>query len=762
MNPHWLLGLFICLCLCPFGVGAQENASKGVFIENLLGQMTLDEKVGQLNMLDLDAIDLDSNGPELIAKGTVGGLGGVPFAPYGHVLQRIAVERSRLKIPLLFAQDVDHGLHTIFPVSLALAASWDMRAIALASRISAEEASAEGINLTFSPMVDIARDPRWGRVSEGYGEDPFLVSRITKTVVEAYQGKDLAAADSLMATVKHFALYGAVEGGRDYNSVDMSTANMYQYYFPPYRAAVEAGAGVVMIALNSIGGVPAMANPWLIRDVLRHEWGFAGVTLGDCGAIGNLVDHGVAIDPSHAAALALRSGVDMALCDSANVETLPGSVRSGKVPVEVLDTAVRRVLGIKYDMGLFDDPYRKLNPAPLPPIESRLQRDVARTVARKTFVLLKNHRQTLPLRKQGTIALVGPLAKSRRDLLGSYCGDCEDTRVVSIHEGVARAVAGKATLLYARGANVSDDTALIARMKQYKSPLDIDPRSSNERLNEAVAIARRADVIVAVVGEPWGFNDEATSRARIDLPASQKQLLRRLRALGKPLVIVLVNGRPLDLTLEQTQASALLETWYSGTEGGNAVADVLFGDYNPSGKLPMTFPRSVGQIPMYYNHLNTGRPYNNVAPYKYTTQYIDEDETPLYPFGYGLSYTRFKLSKLLLSTPILRRGDRLDVSVELTNTGTRAGDTVVQLYLQDVVASISRPVKELKGFQKVMLKAGERTLVTFTLDENDLKFYDAQLRYAAEPGEFKVQIGLDSNDVIEQGFEFRDADLDRQ
>lgn len=751
---RWLCVLITTLC--SLGAYAQENPSKTAFIEHLLSQMTIEEKVGQLHLRDLGWIHLNANSLESIAKGAVSGFGGVPYPPSGRMLQRVAVEQSRLKIPLFFAQDVDHGLHTIFPVSLGLAASWDLPAIALASSIGAEEATAEGINLTFGPMVDITRDPRWGRVSEGYGEDPFLASRITETVVKAYQGQHLGAADSLMATVKHFALYGAVEGGRDYNSVDMSLVSMYQSYFPPYRAAVGAGAGAVMIGFNTVGGVPAMANPWLIQKVLRQEWGFAGVTLGDCAGIGELVDHGMAADPRQAAALALRSGVDMALCDSASVDMLPGLVRTGGGAVEVLDAAVRRVLEMKYDMGLFDDPYRKLRDTPLPPIESRLQRKVAREISRETFVLLKNVRQTLPLRKQGTLAVIGPLANSRRDLLGSYCGDCGALRVVSIHEGIARAVQGKATLLYAKGANVTDDRVLAERMKLYKSPLDIDHRAPNVLLNEAVSIARRADVIVVVVGEPWGFNDEATSRAHIDLPASQKQLLKHLKAVGKPLVIVLASGRPLDLTLAQSQADALLETWYSGTEGGNAVADVLFGDYNPSGKLPMTFPRSVGQIPMYYNHLRTWRPYNSTAPYKYTTQYIDEDEGPLYPFGYGLSYTRFQLSQLRLSTPILHRGERLKVSVELANTGARAGETVVQLYVRDEVASISRPVKELKGFEKVMLKAGERTLIEFTLDENALKFYDDSLRYVAEPGVFKVQVGLDSQDVIEQPFELRE------
>ena len=753
MSKYWLLVLLVSGYV--LDVHAQVSSVKTDFIERLLAQMTLEEKAGQLALASFDLRRITPRDLERIAEGSVGGIGGRRSPPLGRELQRIAVEQSRLKIPLYFAQDVVHGMHTIFPVSLALAASWDLSAIARVGRVSAQEAGAEGVGLTFSPMVDITRDPRWGRVSEGYGEDTYLASRIAATLVKAYQGEDLRRVDSLMATVKHFALYGAVEGGRDYNSVDMSTATMYQFYFEPYRAAIDAGAGGVMMAFNTVAGVPATANPWLIRQVLRHDWGFSGVTLGDCAGIIQLIDHGVAADEGQAAALALRSGLDVALCDDAYVNELPRQIRAGAVSSEALDEAVRRVLGMKYDMGLFDAPYHKLRTEALPPIETRLQRDAARSVARDTFVLLKNADQALPLRKQGRIALIGPLAKSRRDLLGSYCGSCDADTVVSIYDGLAQAMRAKATLLYARGANASDDGALIARLQGYDTPLDIDPRPPRALLDEARAVARQADVIVAVVGEPWGFNDEASSRSHIDLPSSQKQLLKALRALGKPLIIVLVNGRPMDLSDEQSQADALLVTWYSGTEGGNAVADVLFGDYNPSGKLPMTFPRSVGQIPLYYNHLNTGRPFDSAKPFKYTTQYIDEAEGALYPFGYGLSCTRFALSNLQLSAPTLLRGGTLKASVELANTGERDGETVVQLYIRDPVASISRPVKELKGFQKVMLKAGERRRIEFTVGVADLKFYDVHLRHVAEPGEFRVQVGLDSREVIEQRFELR-------
>lgn len=751
MSTHWLIVL-----MAGFGsVGAvaQTPPDKAVFIEQLLEKMTIEEKVGQLDMVYLNPQTPDARTRERLAGGLIGGVSVVAPAPFGYALQQRVVEGSRLKIPVFFSTDVIHGVHTVFPVSLALAASWDMTALALAGRVSAQEASADGVHLTYGPMLDISRDPRWGRVSEGYGEDPYLVSRIARVMVKAYQGDNLRAPDSLMAGIKHVALYGAVEGGKDYNSVDMSHGQMYQYYFGPYRAAVEAGAQVAMLAFNTINGVPSTANPWLVKQVLRQEWGFAGMTLSDSNAVSGLVAHGVARDQRQAASLAIRSGLDMALSEDAYARHLPALVEAGEVSVEVLDQAVRRVLGLKYEMGLFENPYRNLARVPLAPIDSRLQRGVAREVARKTLVLLKNADQTLPLRKQGRIALIGPLADSRRDLLGSYCGDCAQERVVSIRAGMARAVDGRATLLYAKGANVTDDRALSARLADYGSPLDLDPRSPDTLLQEALAVARQSDVIVAVVGEAWNFSDEAISRTRLDLEDSQQRLVHALKALGKPLVVVLVNGRPLTLGQVHEQADALLETWFSGTEGGNAIADVLFGDYNPSGKLPMTFPRSVGQIPIYYNHLATGHPFNAQAPRKYMSQYIDELEGPLFPFGFGLSYTRFELSELRLSSALLRRGQRLDVSIMLSNTGTRDGETVVQLYIRDPVASISRPVKELKGFQKILLKAGERRRIEFSVGEEDLKFHDAQLRHIAEPGEFRVQVGLDAHDVIEQRFE---------
>ena len=750
---HWVVGLLASLGSAV--AVAQAPLDKAAFINQLMGKMTVAEKVGQLDIVYLDPVAPDARVREHLAGGLIGGVAVVPPAPYGHALQQMAVERSRLKIPLFFSTDVIHGLHTVFPVSLALAASWDMQALALMGRISAQEASADGVHLTYGPMLDISRDPRWGRVSEGYGEDPYLVSRIARVLINAYQGGNFRAAGSIMAGVKHVALYGAVEGGKDYNSVDMSRAQMYQYYFPPYRAAVEAGAQVAMLAFNTINGVPSTANPWLIKDVLRHEWGFAGVTLSDSNAVTGLITHGVAIDQRHAASLAILSGLDMELSDDAYVRQLPALVKSGAVSVAVLDEAVRRVLGMKYEMGLFEDPYRNLSRLPPEPIERRLQRAAARDVARRTLVLLKNRQHTLPLSKHGRIALVGPLANSRRDLLGSYCGDCAAQRVVSIREGMTRAVEGKATLLYAKGANVTDDRALSDRLARYSSPLDLDPRSPEALLEEAMAVARQADVIVAVVGEAWNFSDEAISRTRLDLEDSQQRLLSALRTLGKTLVVVLVNGRPLTLTQVQGQADALLETWFSGMEGGNAVADVLFGGYNPSGKLPMTFPRSVGQVPIYYNHLNTGHPFIPDQPNKYMSQYIDEQEGPLFPFGFGLSYTRFALSDLQLSSAVLHRGQSLRVGVTLANAGERDGETVVQLYIRDPVASVSRPVKELKGFQKVMLKAGERRRIEFTVGEDDLKFYDVHLRHVAEPGEFRLQIGLDSREVIEQRFELR-------
>jgi len=733
--------------------------AKEVFVADLLKQMTVDEKIGQLRLISI--------GPEMprelirkeIAAGRIGGTFNSISRAENRPMQD-AAQRSRLKIPMFFAYDVIHGHRTIFPISLALASSWDMDAIGLSGRIAAREASADSIDMTFAPMVDIARDPRWGRTSEGFGEDTYLVSRIAKVMVQAYQGASPALAGNIMASVKHFALYGAVEGGRDYNTVDMSPVRMYQDYLPPYRAAIDAGSGGVMVALNSINGVPATSNMWLMQDLLRKDWGFKGVAISDHGAIFELIKHGVAKDGREAARLAIKAGIDMSMNDSLYGEELPGLLKSGEVPQSDLDNAVREVLGAKYDMGLFADPYLRIGKAEDDPAEtnaeSRLHRAEAREVARKSLVLLKNRADTLPLNKQAKIALVGPLAKAPIDMMGSWAANGQPAQSVTVYDGMRNALARQGTLIYARGANITDDPAIVDYLNflNFDAPeVTNDPRPAQVMIDEAVKAARQADVVVAVVGESRGMSHESSSRTNLDIPASQRALISALKATGKPLVLVLMNGRPLSIDVQQQQADAVLETWFSGTEGGNAIADVLFGDYNPSGKLPITFPRSVGQIPTYYNHLSIGRPFTPGKPGNYTSQYFDEPNTPLYPFGYGLSYTDFSLSDVSLSAGTLKPGETLTASVTVKNTGKRAGETVVQLYIQDVTASLSRPVKELKNFQKLMLQPGEEKVVQFKIDEDALKFYNAQLKYAAEPGEFKVQIGLDSQNVQQNSFQ---------
>jgi len=761
MKKLCLLGLLVSLAshnvLAATTPAPLEN--KDAFISKLMKQMTLDEKIGQLRLISI--------GPEMprelirkeIAAGKIGGTFNSITRPENRPMQDAAM-RSRLKIPMFFAYDVIHGHRTIFPIPLALASSWDMDAIGLSGRIAAKEAAADSLDITFAPMVDISRDPRWGRTSEGFGEDTYLVSRIAGVMVKAFQGTGANAADSIMASVKHFALYGAVEGGRDYNVVDMSPVKMYQDYLPPYHAAIDAGAGGVMVALNSINGVPATANTWLMNDLLRKEWGFKGLAVSDHGAIFELIKHGVAADGREAAKLAIKAGIHMSMNDTLYGKELPGLLKSGEIKQSDIDNAVRAVLGAKYDMGLFKDPYLRIGKAEDDPADtyadSRLHRAEARDVARRSLVLLKNRNETLPLKKTAKIALVGPLAKAPIDMMGSWAAAGKPAQSVTLFDGMNAAVADKATLIYARGANITNDKKVLDYLNflNFDAPEVVDdPRPAHELIDEAVKAAKDADVVVAAVGESRGMSHESSSRTDINIPENQRELIRALKATGKPLVLVLMNGRPLSILEEKEQADAILETWFSGTEGGNAIADVLFGDYNPSGKLPITFPRSVGQIPTYYNHLTIGRPFTPGKPGNYTSQYFDDTTGPLYPFGYGLSYTDFSLSEMALSSTTLNKTGKLDASVTVKNTGQRDGETVVQLYIQDVTGSMIRPIKELKNFQKVMLKAGEQKVVHFTITEDDLKFFNAQLKYAAEPGKFNVQIGLDSEDVTQQSFE---------
>ncbi|MHC8352521.1 beta-glucosidase BglX [Pseudomonas sp. RT4P38] len=761
MNKLCLLGLLVSLAshtvLAATTPAPLEN--KDAFISNLMKQMTLDEKIGQLRLISI--------GPEMpremirkeIAAGNIGGTFNSITRPENRPMQDAAM-RSRLKIPMFFAYDVIHGHRTIFPIPIALASSWDMNAIGLSGRIAAKEAASDGLDITFAPMVDISRDPRWGRTSEGFGEDTYLVSRIAGVMVKAFQGTGANAADSIMASVKHFALYGAVEGGRDYNVVDMSPVKMFQDYLPPYRAAIDAGAGGVMVALNSINGVPATANTWLMNDLLRKQWGFKGLAVSDHGAIFELIKHGVARDGREAAKLAIKAGIHMSMNDTLYGKELPGLLKAGEIQQSDIDNAVRAVLDAKYDMGLFKDPYLRIGKAEDDPVDtnadSRLHRAEARDVARRSMVLLKNQGETLPLKKTAKIVLVGPLAKAPIDMMGSWAANGRPAQSVTLFDGMTNALGAQSTLIYARGANITSDKKALDYLNflNFDAPEVVDdPRPAQVLIDEAVKAAKDADVVVAAVGESRGMSHESSSRTDLNIPANQRDLIKALKATGKPLVLVLMNGRPLSILEEKEQADAILETWFSGTEGGNAIADVLFGDYNPSGKLPITFPRSVGQIPTYYNHLSIGRPFTPGKPGNYTSQYFDDTTGPLFPFGFGLSYTDFSLNDMALSSTTLNKTGKLDASVMLKNTGKRDGETVVQLYIQDVTGSMIRPIKELKNFQKIMLKAGEQKVVHFTITEDDLKFFNAQLKYAAEPGKFNVEIGLDSQDVTQQSFE---------
>ncbi|CAY74947.1 beta-D-glucoside glucohydrolase, periplasmic [Erwinia pyrifoliae DSM 12163] len=722
--------------------------ARDAFVSGLLKKMTLDEKIGQLRLISVGPENPKSAIRDMIQQGQIGAIFNTVTRQDIRQMQDQVMQLSRLKIPLFFAYDVIHGQRTQFPIPLALAASWDTQAVAEVGRIAAYEAADDGLNMTWAPMVDVTREPRWGRGSEGFGEDTWLTSEMGRVLVKAMQGNSPADRYSVMTSVKHFAAYGAVEGGREYNTVDMSQQRLFQDYLPPYKASLDAGSGGVMVALNSLNGVPASADGWLLKDILRHDWKFKGITISDHGAIKELIQHGVARDPQDAVRIALKSGIDMSMSDEYYSKYLPGLVKSGAVSMKEIDDATRHVLNVKYDMGLFNDPYSHLGPASSDPAdtnaESRLHRAEARDVARKSMVLLKNRLETLPLKKNGTIALIGPLADSQIDIMGSWSAAGVADQSVTLLQGMKNATADKATLLYAKGANITDSKGIQDFLNLYEKAVTIDARSPQQMLDEAVATAKKADVVVLAIGEARGMAHEASSRTDLTLPASQRQLIGALKATGKPLVLVLMNARALTLAEETQQADALLESWYSGTEGGNAIADVLFGDYNPSGKLPMTFPRSVGQIPMYYNHLNTGRPYNFEHPNKYTSHYFDEANGPLFPFGYGLSYTDFTLSPVKMSATTMNKNATVNASITVTNSGKYAGATVVQLYLRDEVASISRPVKELKGFKRIMLQPGESQTVTFPIDASALKFWNAKMQHVAEPGQFSVMIGLDS------------------
>jgi beta-glucosidase len=744
------LELTVLLLLAVFS-GFGQKAKMDAFVKDLMGKMTLDEKLGQLNLSsgNMGAVLGGSEGMEdRIRKGQIGATGG--FSPDAVRKVQIAAQQSRLKIPVLIGVDVIHGYKTVFPIPLGLASTWDLGMIEKSARIAAIEASASGICWTYSPMVDIARDPRWGRVAEGAGEDPWWGAQIAKAMVHGYQGDDLSKDNTIMACVKHFALYGAAEAGRDYNTVDMSRLAMYQDYLPPYKAAFDAGAASAMSSFNVIDGVPATGNKWLLTDLLRKQWGFKGFVVTDYTAINEMSEHGLG-DLQTVSALALKAGTDMDMQGLGFISTLKKSLAEGKVTIEDINTSCRRVLEAKYKLGLFDDAFRYLK-------EERFKNEIltkeniqfAREIAARSMVLLKNSNQTLPLKKSGKIAVVGPLADNKMDLLGCWAMSQDKNIIVSVIQGIRNAVGTKAEILYAKGSSITDDSYLAEHIKPFfvmlgapKEP--VEARTPEELQKEALETAKNADVIIAVLGEAASMSGEAASRSEIDIPECQKNLLKALVATGKPVVLVLINGRPLTLVWENEHVNAMLEAWAPGIEGGNAIADILFGDYNPSGKLTMTFPRSVGQIPIYYNHKNTGRPFDTKN--KFTSKYLDIPNEPLFPFGYGLSFSSFGYSDISLSNTSLKGNETLTAKVKVTNTGKFAGEEVVQLYSSDPVASVARAVKELKGFEKIRLNPGESKEVKFAITTEALKFFNSELKYDWEPGEFVIQIGTNSQDL---------------
>ncbi len=748
------------------------------FIDALMKKMTVDEKIGQLNLpVTGDITTGQAKSSDIagkIKRGEVGGLFNLKGVEKIRDVQKLAVENSRLGIPLLFGMDVIHGYETIFPIPLGLSCTWDMKAIEESARIAAVEASADGISWTFSPMVDISRDPRWGRVSEGSGEDPFLGSLIARAMVNGYQGKEpssqLKRNDEIMACVKHFALYGAGEGGRDYNTVDMSRQRMYNEYFPPFEAAIEAGVGSVMASFNEVDGVPATANKWLMTDVLRGQWGFGGFVVTDYTGISEMIDHGIG-DLQTVSARAINAGVDMDMVSDGFVSTLKKSIQEGKVSMMTLNTACRRILEAKYKLGLFDDPYKYCDPKrPARDIFTRSHRDAARRIASESFVLLKNDNQTLPLKATGTIAVIGPLADTRANMPGTWSVAAVLDRSPSLIEGLREMVGrmdemplnqpnepwyiplmengADINLLYAKGSNLISDAAYEERATMFGRSLNRDNRTDAELLKEAIATANKADVIVAALGESSEMSGESSSRTNLDLPDVQQTLLKALVATGKPVVLVLFTGRPLILNWEQANVPAILNVWFGGSEAAYAIGDVLFGRVNPSGKLTMSFPQNVGQIPLYYAHKNTGRPLHDGKWFeKFRSNYLDVTNEPLYPFGFGLSYTTFAYSDISLSQTSMNMQGVLTASVNVTNTGAFPGGEVVQLYIRDLVGSTTRPVKELKGFERIYLQPGQTRTVTFKIAPEMLKFYNYDLQYVVEPGDFSIMIGPNSRDV---------------
>lgn len=731
---------------------ADDKAKMDKFIQDLMSRMTLHEKIGQMNLLDygsaVTGLGGDSTSVAGLKDGEVGALLNVYGAQKTLDIQKQAVKQSRLHIPLFFGFDVVHGYRTVFPIPLALAATWDTLAVEKSARIAATEAAAAGIGWVYSPMVDIARDPRWGRVAEGAGEDPVLGCAIARSMVRGFQGKSLKDKDAVMACVKHFALYGAAEAGREYNTVDMSPVRMFNEYLAPYRAAVNAGVGSVMTSFNEINGVPATGNKWLLTDLLRNQWGFDGFVVTDYNAMGEMVNHGLG-DTKYTAELSLKSGVDQDMCTKGFIKYLEELLKEGKVSMKEIDTACRRVLEAKYKLGLFDDPYKYHNPK----VEAKVLynaefRQTAREIAAESFVLLKNQNNLLPLNKDKKILLCGPLANWGPEYVGCWCGAPKKEDIQTLKSAFEEAMGTQGKILYAQGANIMEDATLQAAVRGK----DI-PRGDDEALlREALEKAKQADVIVAALGECANQTGESASMTDLGLAAPQRRLLEELLKTGKPVVLLHLSGRPNILTWEDQNVPAILQVWFAGTEMAPAVADVVFGKTNPSGKITMTFPKALGQVPIYYNCKTTGRPPKHNYYKKYYSNYIDVDNYPLYPFGYGLSYTTFQYSPVTLSSNEMNGNGELTAQVTVTNTGKRDGIEIVQCYVRDIVRSITPPRKELKDFRRIALKAGESQTLQFRITPEMLKFYNEQLQYGFEPGKFEVQIGPNSRDVQKANF----------
>jgi beta-glucosidase len=749
MKKNLLLCVTVFLSTVAFSQ-TSKDVKKHQFVNSLLAKMTLDEKLGQLNLpASSDFVTgavSSSDIAQKVKEGKVGGVFNIRSVKKIKELQEFAVNNTRLHIPLLFGMDVIHGYKTTFPIPLGMSATWDMSLVERSAQIAASEASADGIQWTFSPMVDLTRDPRWGRVSEGNGEDAFLSSAIAKAMVHGYQGDDLSAPNTILSCVKHYALYGAAEGGRDYNTTDMSRVRMYNEYFPPYKAAVEAGVSSVMVSFNEIDGVPASGNKWLVDDVLRKQWKFNGFVVSDYTGIPEMVNHGMG-DFQTVNALSLNAGVDMDMVGEGFLTTLKKSMNEGKVTLAQINKACERILLAKYDLGLFDDPYRYCNEQrSATEVFTAANRAEARKIASQSFVLLKNN-NVLPIAAGKTIALVGPLADAKENMTGTWSVGADNAKSISLLKGLTDAVGSNGKVLYAKGSNLEDDAELQNRQTMFGKDIARDNRSADEMIKEALAVSANADVIVAAIGEGAESSGESASKSIIDIPEAQKRLLKALVATGKPVALVLFNGRPLTLNWENENVPAILDVWFAGSEAGDAIADALLGKVNPSGKLSMSFPQNVGQIPVYYNHKNTGRPLTGKWFAKFQSNYIDVVNEPLYPFGYGLSYTKFEYGDVKVSANTLKGNQKLTVSVNVKNTGAVTGKEVVQLYIRDEVGTITRPVKELKGFQKIELAAGESKNVNFEVTPELLKFYNGNLKFDWEAGDFQMMVGPNSKDV---------------